>query len=214
MFGCDPLESGWSNHYGIAWTHHWRCSLPSEWRRSQTQCLWPHSWRCRLCTKFSCGHLTGSRDWNPAARNRFLTVWTVMCLPKCRIICILSRGADIKRFILTIRSKWQSSHGADIFVLLKRFLCSGRPCCLLRRRTLQTHPCVAPTILAASHLQLSCVDNKIFATKCTVANLSASSKSARSIESLKACTSQEISHHHRHRRWRRRHPHRHHHQQQ
>ena len=53
---------------------------------------------------------------------------------KCRIICILRQGAEMKRFILTIRSKGRSSRGVDI-CLLPRVLRSGCPCCLLHCRT-------------------------------------------------------------------------------
>ena len=45
-----------------------------------------------------------------------------MCLPKRRIICIVRRAADVKRFTLTIWSKWQSLNGEDIFCLPPSFL--------------------------------------------------------------------------------------------
>ena len=101
----------------------------------------------------SLGHLVGCCDRYPGGKIRFLTVRAVMFLPKWRIICIL-RWEEMKRFTLAIWSKWLSSWGVDIF------LWSGRPCCLLSRRILSTHPCDTPIIIAISQWEWPCVGNK------------------------------------------------------
>lgn len=71
---------------------------------SHTLCLLPHSRRRRLCSKVSLGHLAGRRDQYPAARSRLRMVRTDIRLRNRRIICIRRRGAEMKRFVLTIRS--------------------------------------------------------------------------------------------------------------
>ena len=136
-----------------------------QWRRCQIRCLRPHSPRRRLCTKVSLGHLAGHQNRHPATRSRFITVRAIMYLPKRRIICILRREAEIKRFILIIRSKWRPSWGVYIFCLPPRFLWSGRLCCLIPPRTFPTHPFVTPIILATSHWELTCIDNKTICHK-------------------------------------------------
>ena len=68
-------------------------------------------WTLLSGTEVSLGHLEGRRDQNPAARSHTSHVQTR------RIICILRRGAEMKRFILAINKKWRSSRGVDIFFL-------------------------------------------------------------------------------------------------
>ena len=90
--------------------------------RSHTLCLLPHSRRRCLCSKVSLGHLAGHRDQYPATRSHLRMVRTDIRLPNRRIICIRRRGAEIKRFVLTIRSSWRSSRGVEIFIEPPRFL--------------------------------------------------------------------------------------------
>ena len=58
-------------------------------------------------------------------------VRTDIRLPNRRIIWIRRRGAEIKRYVLTIRSSWWSSSGVEIFREPPRFLWCGRPKILL-----------------------------------------------------------------------------------
>ena len=81
----------------------------SCWSRNVT--VWQAS-----CTKVSLGQLAGSWNQHPTAKGRFITVLAVMCLLKRRIICIFRRGAEMKRFIPTMQSKWRASHGIDILL--------------------------------------------------------------------------------------------------
>ena len=69
--------------------------------RSHALCLLPHSQRRRLCSKVSLGRLAG-RQYQ-AARNRLRMVRTDIRLPNRRIICIRRQGAEMKRFVLSIR---------------------------------------------------------------------------------------------------------------
>ena len=100
--------------------------------RSHTLCLLSHSRQRRLCSKVS-------RDQYPAARSRLRMVRTDIRLPNRRIICIRSRGAEMKRFVLTIRNSWLSSRGVEIFIEPPRFLWY-RPVSRLRRKILFMHP--------------------------------------------------------------------------
>ena len=127
--------------------------------RSHTLCLLPHSRWCRLSSKVSQGHLAGRRDQYPAARSLLRMVWTDIRLPNRRIICIHRRGAEMKWFILTIRSSWWSSRGMEIFIELPRFLWCGRPVSRLHRKILLMHPWDTPGILATSHWELLSEDN-------------------------------------------------------
>ena len=72
--------------------------------RSHTLYLLRHSRRHRLCSKVNLGHLAGRRDQYPPARCRLRMVRTDIHLQNRRIICIRRRGAEMKRFVLTIRS--------------------------------------------------------------------------------------------------------------
>ena len=127
--------------------------------RSHTLCLLPHSRRRRLCSKVSLGHLAGRRDQYPAARSRFQMVRTDIRLPNRRIICLRRRGAEMKRFALTIRSSWRSSRGVEIFIRPPRFLWCGRPVSRLHRKILLMHPWDTPSILATSRWELLSADN-------------------------------------------------------
>ena len=72
--------------------------------RSYTLCLLPHSrWR-RLCSKMSLGHLAGCRNQYPVARSGLRMVRSDNRHPNRRIISICRRGAEMKRFVLTIQS--------------------------------------------------------------------------------------------------------------
>ena len=66
-----------------------------------------HSWRRRLCTIVSFGRLAEHSDRYPAAYDPFITVQAGRRLSKRRIIFIFrrGRGAQMKRFILTIKNK-------------------------------------------------------------------------------------------------------------
>ena len=79
--------------------------------RFHTRCLLPNSRRHCLCSKLSLGHPAVRRDQYPAARSRLRMVRTDIRLPNRPTICIRRRGADMKRFVLTIRSSWRSSRG-------------------------------------------------------------------------------------------------------
>ena len=83
---------------------------------SHTMCLLPHPRQRRLCSKVSLGNLAGRRDQYPVPRTHLRMVPTDIRLPNRRIICIRRRGAEMKRFILTIRSSWRSSHSGEIFI--------------------------------------------------------------------------------------------------
>ena len=116
----------------------------------------PHSRRRRLCFKVSLGHLAGCRDQYPVARSRLRMVRTDIRLPNRRIICIHRRGADMTRFVLTIRSSWRSSRGGEIF------LWCGRPVSRLRRRKIlfmNPWETVTPSIMATSRWELPSADN-------------------------------------------------------
>ena len=128
---------------------------------SHTLCLLRHSRRCRLCSKLSLGHLDRRRDQYPAARRRLRMDRTDIRLPNRRIICIRRRGAEMKPFVLTIRSSWRSSRGVEISIELPRFLWYGRPVSWLRRKVLLMHPWVPPlpSILATSHWELPSANN-------------------------------------------------------
>ena len=82
-----------------------------RWRRSQTVCLTHNDVAYASSQSWTFGRMpeliSSSQE----------SVRAVMCLPKCQIICILIWGAEMKRFILTIPSKWWSSQGIDIFCL-------------------------------------------------------------------------------------------------
>ena len=93
--------------------------------RSQTLCFLPHSRRRRLCSRVSLGHAAGRGDQYPAARSHFRMVRTDIHLPNRRTICIRWRGAEMKRFVLTIWSSWRFSRGVEIFIEPPRFLWRG-----------------------------------------------------------------------------------------
>ena len=112
--------------------------------RFHTLCLLPHSQRHRLCSKVSLGHLAGCRDQYPVARSHLRIVRTDICLSNRRIMCIRRRGAEMKRFVMTIRSSSQSSRGVEISIELPRFLWCGRPVCRLHRKILLMHPWDTP----------------------------------------------------------------------
>ena len=57
-----------------------------------------------------------------SVRSRLRMVRTDSRLPTRRIICIRRRGAEMKRFVLTIRGSWRSSRGGVIFIEPPRFL--------------------------------------------------------------------------------------------
>ena len=126
---------------------------------SHTLCLLSHSWRRRLCSKVSLGHMAGRRNQYPAARSRLWMVRTDIRLPTWRIICIRRRGAEMKRFVLTIRSSWQSSPSVEIFIVPPRFLPGGWTVSRLCRKILLMHPWDAPRILATSRWELPSADN-------------------------------------------------------
>ena len=86
-------------------------------------------------------------------------VWTDIRFPNRRIICIGRRGAEMKRFILTIRSSWWSSLGVEIFIKPLRFLWCGRPVSRLRRKILLMHPWDTPSILTPPRWELPSADN-------------------------------------------------------
>ena len=85
-------------------------------------------------TKVSLGHRAGRRYQYPAARSRLRMARIDIRLPSRWIICIRRRGAEMKRFVLTIRSSWRSSCGVEIFIEPPRFLWCGRPVPRLRRK--------------------------------------------------------------------------------
>ena len=124
-----------------------------------TLCLLPHSRRRRLCSKVSLGHLAGRWDTISAARNRLRMVRTDIRLPNRRIICIRWRGAEMKLFVLTIRSSWRSSRGVEVFIEPPRFLWCGRPVSRLRRKILVMHHWDTPSILDTSRWELPSADN-------------------------------------------------------
>ena len=119
--------------------------------RSQTLCLLPHSRRRRLCSKVSLGHL--------AARRRLQMVRNDICLSNRRIICICRRGAEMKGFVLTIRSSSQSSCGVEVFIEPLRFLWCSRPVSQLRRKILLMPPWDTPSILTTSCWEFPSADN-------------------------------------------------------
>ena len=127
--------------------------------RSHTLCLLPHSRRRRLCSKVSLGHLAGRLDQYPVARSRLRMIRTDIRLPNRRIICIRRRGAEMKRFVLTIRSSWRSNRGVEISIEPPRFLWCGRPVSRLRHKILLMHPWDTPSILATSRWELPSADN-------------------------------------------------------
>ena len=110
-------------------------------------------------TKVSLGHRAGRRYQYPAARSRLRMVRTDICLPNRWIICIRRQGAEMKRFVLTIRSSWRSSCGVEIFIEPPRFLWCGRPVPRLRRKILLMHPWDTPSILAISRWELPSAHN-------------------------------------------------------
>ena len=124
--------------------------------RSHTPCLLTHSRRRRLCSKVSLGHLAGRRNQYMVARS---CLWMSGCLPNWRIICICIRGAEMKRFGLTIWMSWWSSCGVDIFTKSPRFLWCGRPVSRLHRKILVMHPWDTPSTLATSCWELPSADN-------------------------------------------------------
>ena len=97
------------------WNHHWRCSAVSSVTRI------PDS--VPLAPLMTTSPMHQSQSWRSSRTPepivaRFITVRAFMCLPKRRIICTLRRGAEMKQFILTIRSnKWRSSRGVIIISL-------------------------------------------------------------------------------------------------
>ena len=92
-------------------------------------------------------------------RSRLRMVRTDIRLPNWRIMCIRRRGAEMKQFVLTIRSSWRSSRGVEIFIEPPRFLWCGRPVSRLRRKILLMHPWDTPSILATSRIELPSADN-------------------------------------------------------
>ena len=127
--------------------------------RFPTLCLLPYSWRRHLCSRLSLGHLAGRRDQYPVARSRLRMVRTDIRLLNRWIICIRRRGAEMKRFMLTIWSSWRSSGGVEIFIEPPSFLWCGRPVSRLRRKILLIHPWDTPSILATSLWELPSANN-------------------------------------------------------
>ena len=99
------------------------------------------------------------RDQYLAARSHLRMVWTDIHFPNRRIICIRRRGAEMKRFILTLQSSWRSSRGVEIFIKHPRFLWCGRPVSRLSRKILLMHPWDTPSILAISCWELPSADS-------------------------------------------------------
>ena len=127
--------------------------------RSHTLYLLPHSrWR-RLCSKVNLGHLAGCQDQYLVARSCLRMVRPDIRLPNRRIIWIRRRGTEMKWFVLTIRSTWQSSRGVEIFIEPPRFLWCGWPLSRLRRKILLMHPWDTHSILATSNWELPSPDN-------------------------------------------------------
>ena len=89
-------------------------------------------------------------------RSRPWMVRTDIRLPNRRIICIRRRGAEMKWFVLTIRS---GCHGMEIFIEPPRFLRCGRPVSRLHRKILLMHPWDTTSILATSCWELPSADN-------------------------------------------------------
>ena len=115
--------------------HHWirwwlgTCLAPSHYLNQWWLLInhIPHSRRRRPCSKVSLGHLTGRRDQYPAVTSRLRMVRTDTRLLNRHIICIRRRGAEMKRFVLTIQSSWRSSRGVEILIEPPRFIWCGRP---------------------------------------------------------------------------------------
>ena len=127
--------------------------------KSHTLFLLSYSRRCRLCSKVSLGHLAGRRDQYPVARSRLQMVRTDIRLPNRRIICIHRRGAEMKQFVLTIRSSWRSFRGVEIFIIPPRLLWCGWPVSRWHCKILLMEPWDAPSILATSRWELPSADN-------------------------------------------------------
>ena len=134
-----------------------------HWRKFQTLCLWSHSLRRRLSTKVSLGRLAGRRARYSAARSRFITVTVraVMCLPKLRIICIFRRGAEMKWFILTTRRKWCK----HLLSTSKLPLIWSPLFLIVPQEFTSAFLHHAPRILATSHCEVPCIDNKTICQK-------------------------------------------------
>ena len=126
---------------------------------SHILCLLPHSRRHRLCYKLSLGHLGGRRDQYQAARSRLQMVRTDIHLPNRRIICIRRRGAEMKRFVLIIRSSWLAFRCVEIVIKPPRVFWCGRPVSRLRCKILLMHPWDTPSILATFHWELPSAGN-------------------------------------------------------
>ena len=123
--------------------------------RFHTLCLLPHS----RGDKVSLGHLAGRHDQYPAARMCLRMFRSDICLPNRWIIYKRRRGAEMKRFILTIPSSWRSSRGVEIFIELPRFLWCGRLVSRLCRKIMLMHPWDTPSILVTSRWELPSADN-------------------------------------------------------
>ena len=61
-------------------------------------------WRRRLCSKVSVGHLAGHRDQYSVASSRLQMFRTDIRLPNWLIVGNCRQGAEMKWFVLTIRS--------------------------------------------------------------------------------------------------------------
>ena len=135
-----------------------RCTqaLPSLWYREnlnsslKMQCLqWRKSQNAPLAPFTMTSPMHQSQSWTFDRTPELISssqesVRAIMCLPKSHIICILTWGAEMKRFILTIQCKWWSSQGVDIFCWPSCFLWLSRPHCPLCCRTLLAQPCAMP----------------------------------------------------------------------
>ena len=121
-------------------THHWRCSI-------SIACV------PTLCAS-SPTHAGVACDQYPVARSHLWIVRNDIRLPNWRIICIRRRGAEWRRFVLTILSSLRSSHGTEIFIEPPRILWCGLPVSLLL-----IHPWDTPSILATSCWELPSANN-------------------------------------------------------
>ena len=150
------LRRTWSHHhYGIGrtWTH-WRYSVSSDedpWLGVSDPIHDDFAHAPKLTSGSRQDTGTGT-----AATSRFITVRSVVCLPKR----ILRWGATWNGPSWPHEAS-ESLGGAST----PRFIWSGRPCCLLRRKTLLVNPSITPRILASLHLELRCVDNKTISRK-------------------------------------------------
>ena len=71
------------------------------------------------------------------------------------------RGAEVKQFVLTIRSSWRSSRGLEIFIEPPRFFWCGWPVSRLHRKILLMHPWDTYSTLATSRWKLPSANNLI-----------------------------------------------------